>query len=176
MIRQFYTSQDSTYQKSAQEYLHNLQKESFAWELAPHLLSSQVIKHWIPTHVENARLGPCLPSGIAFFLSFQAHIASRSYRTLYRVKIVNSLERIPTRSRSQETGMIPSLLGRNIIGARIYIAFGFDQLTIVLNIENLRQTIPEDRIEWMRGELIRWIVRYSNGPAFIRTKLCLAVS
>ncbi|KAF8929915.1 hypothetical protein BGZ58_008598 [Dissophora ornata] len=28
----------------------------------------------------------------------------------------------------------------------------------------------------MRGELIRWIVRYSNGPAFIRTKLCLALS
>ena len=38
-----------------------------------------------------------------------------------------------------------------------------------------RKTIPEDRIEWMRGELIRWIARYSNGPAFIRTKLCLAV-
>ena len=42
MIRQFYTSQDPTYQKSAQEYLHNLQKEAFAWELAPHLLASQV--------------------------------------------------------------------------------------------------------------------------------------
>ncbi|KAF9952911.1 hypothetical protein BGZ72_005840 [Mortierella alpina] len=39
-----------------------------------------------------------------------------------------------------------------------------------------RKTIPEDRIDWMRGELMRWIVRYSNGPAFIRTKLCLALS
>ncbi|KAF8986272.1 hypothetical protein BGZ46_006894 [Entomortierella lignicola] len=41
VIQQFYTSQDPGYQKSAQDYLHNLQKETFAWELAPHLLSSQ---------------------------------------------------------------------------------------------------------------------------------------
>ncbi|KAI1318424.1 hypothetical protein EDD11_006508 [Mortierella claussenii] len=92
-------SQDSTYQKSAQDYLHNLQKEPFAWELAPHLLSSQS---------ENSQF-------------FGAHT--------YQVKIARDWS-----------------------------------------------TIPEDRIEWMREELIRWIVRYSNGPAFIRTKLCLALS
>ncbi|KAF9202409.1 hypothetical protein BGZ49_007423 [Haplosporangium sp. Z 27] len=99
VIQQFYTSQDPGYQKSAQDYLHNLQKETFAWELAPHLLSSQN---------ENSQF-------------FGAHT--------YQVKISRDWN-----------------------------------------------TIPEDRIEWMRGELIRWIVRYSSGPAFIRTKLCLALS
>ncbi|KAF9928681.1 hypothetical protein FBU30_002202, partial [Linnemannia zychae] len=92
-------NQDSVYQKSAQEYLHNLQKEGFAWELAPHLLSSQS---------ENSQF-------------FGAHT--------YQVKISRDWK-----------------------------------------------TIPEDRIEWMRDELIRWIVRFSNGPAFIRTKLCLALA
>ncbi|KAF9966107.1 hypothetical protein BGZ70_003269 [Mortierella alpina] len=99
VIQQFYTSQDAAYQKSAQEYLHNLQKEPFAWELAPHLLSSQN---------ENSQF-------------FGAHT--------YQVKISRDWK-----------------------------------------------TIPENRIDWMRGELTRWIVRYSNGPAFIRTKLCLALS
>ncbi|ORZ07309.1 armadillo-type protein [Lobosporangium transversale] len=99
VIQQFYAGQDSAYQKSAQEYLHNLQKEPFAWELAPRLLSSQS---------ENSQF-------------FGAHT--------YQVKIARDWK-----------------------------------------------TIPEDRIEWVRGELIRWIARYSNGPAFIRTKLCLALS
>ncbi|KAI7819541.1 armadillo-type protein [Gamsiella multidivaricata] len=99
VIRQFYSSQDSAYQRSAQEYLHNLQKETFAWDLAPHLLSSQS---------ENSQF-------------FGAHT--------YQVKISRDWN-----------------------------------------------TIPDDRIEWIREELIRWIVRYSNGPAFIRTKLCLALS
>ncbi|KAI8355967.1 armadillo-type protein [Mortierella sp. GBAus27b] len=99
VIQQFYSSQDPAFQKSAQEYLHNLQKEPFAWDLAPHLLSSQA---------ENSQF-------------FGAHT--------YQVKISRDWN-----------------------------------------------TIPEDRIEWMRGELIRWIIRYSNGPAFIRTKLCLALS
>ncbi|KAK3845916.1 MAG: armadillo-type protein [Linnemannia gamsii] len=99
LIQQFYSSQDAAYQKSAQEYLHNLQKEGFAWELAPHLLSSQS---------ENSQF-------------FGAHT--------YQVKISRDWK-----------------------------------------------TIPEDRLEWMREELIRWIVRFSNGPAFIRTKLCLALS
>ncbi|GJJ75711.1 transportin-3 [Entomortierella parvispora] len=99
IIRQFYTSQDPSYQKSAQEYLHNLQKEPFAWELAPHLLSSQN---------ENSQF-------------FGAHT--------YQVKITRDW-----------------------------------------------QTIPEERIEWMRAELIRWLVRFSGGPTFIRTKLCLALA
>ncbi|KAK3829343.1 MAG: armadillo-type protein [Benniella sp.] len=99
VIQQFYASQDQAFQKSAQEYLHNLQKEPFAWDLAPHLLSSQS---------ENSQF-------------FGAHT--------YQVKISRDWN-----------------------------------------------TIPEDRIEWMRGELIRWIVRYANGPGFIRTKLCLALS
>ncbi|KAG0297014.1 hypothetical protein BGZ96_007898 [Linnemannia gamsii] len=99
LIQQFYSSQDAAYQKSAQEYLHNLQKEGFAWELAPHLLSSQS---------ENSQF-------------FGAHT--------YQVKISRDWK-----------------------------------------------TIPEERLEWMREELIRWIVRFSSGPAFIRTKLCLALS
>ncbi|KAI9236924.1 MAG: armadillo-type protein [Podila humilis] len=99
VIQQFYSSRDPAYQKSAQEYLHNLQKEGFAWELASHLLSSSS---------ENSQF-------------FGAHT--------YQVKISRDW-----------------------------------------------QTIPEDRIEWMKDELIRWIVRFSQGPAFIRTKLCLALS
>ncbi|KAG0335216.1 hypothetical protein BG000_007699 [Podila horticola] len=99
VILQFYSSRDPAYQKSAQEYLHNLQKEGFAWELASHLLSSSN---------ENSQF-------------FGAHT--------YQVKISRDW-----------------------------------------------QTIPEDRIEWMKDELIRWIVRFSQGPAFIRTKLCLALS
>ncbi|KAG0332331.1 hypothetical protein BG004_001301, partial [Podila humilis] len=99
VIQQFYSSQDPSYQKSAQEYLHNLQKEGFAWDLASHLLSSSN---------ENSQF-------------FGAHT--------YQVKISRDW-----------------------------------------------QTIPEDRVEWMRGELIRWLVRFSQGPAFIRTKLCLALS
>ncbi|KAG0228175.1 hypothetical protein BGW42_002332 [Actinomortierella wolfii] len=98
VIQQFYSSQDPVYQKSAQEYLHSLQKEAFAWELANQLLSSQT---------ENSQF-------------FGAHT--------YQVKISRDW-----------------------------------------------QTIPEDRIEWMRGELMRWLIRFSGGPSFIRTKLCLAI-
>ncbi|KAG0256639.1 hypothetical protein DFQ27_005627 [Actinomortierella ambigua] len=42
IIQQFYSSQDPAYQKSAQEYLQNLQKEAFAWDLATQLLASQL--------------------------------------------------------------------------------------------------------------------------------------
>ncbi|KAF9974959.1 hypothetical protein BGZ73_001547 [Actinomortierella ambigua] len=99
IIQQFYSSQDTAYQKSAQEYLQSLQKEAFAWDLATQLLSSQA---------ENSQF-------------FGAHT--------YQVKISRDW-----------------------------------------------QTIPEDRIEWMRGELMRWMVRFAGGPAFIRTKLCLALT
>jgi hypothetical protein len=39
-----------------------------------------------------------------------------------------------------------------------------------------RETLPEDRIEWLRDELLGWIVRLCSGPGFVTTKLCLAVS
>ncbi|KAF9192441.1 hypothetical protein BGZ51_005635 [Haplosporangium sp. Z 767] len=99
VIQQFYTSQDAVFQKSAQEYIHSLQKETFAWDLAPHLLASQN---------DNSKF-------------FGAHT--------YQVKISRDWN-----------------------------------------------TIPENKMEWIREELIRWILRYSSGPAFIRTKLCLALS
>jgi hypothetical protein len=35
--------------------------------------------------------------------------------------------------------------------------------------------LPEDRIEWLRQELLQAIARCSGGPAFISTKLCQAV-
>ena len=38
-----------------------------------------------------------------------------------------------------------------------------------------RDTLPEERIEWLRQELLHAIARCSNGPAFIITKLCQAV-
>lgn len=40
---------------------------------------------------------------------------------------------------------------------------------------NIRDTLPEDRIEWLRDELLGWIVRLCGGPIFVTTKLCLAV-
>ncbi|CAJ0637500.1 4060_t:CDS:10 [Entrophospora sp. SA101] len=43
IIDQLYGSFDPQYQKSAQEYLHNLQKQQHAWELASQLLASQSV-------------------------------------------------------------------------------------------------------------------------------------
>lgn len=39
-----------------------------------------------------------------------------------------------------------------------------------------RETLPEDRIDWLRDEILGWMIRLSNGPIFVTTKLCLAVS
>ncbi|RUP50577.1 hypothetical protein BC936DRAFT_138565, partial [Jimgerdemannia flammicorona] len=45
------------------------------------------------------------------------------------------------------------------------------------NIERLvSDTIPEDRIPWLRQELLTWLIRLCDGPTFVTTKLCLALT
>ncbi|CAG8582341.1 14139_t:CDS:2, partial [Racocetra fulgida] len=46
IIVQLYESVDPHFQKSAQEYIQNLQKQQYAWDLAPQLLASQLLG-WI---------------------------------------------------------------------------------------------------------------------------------
>jgi hypothetical protein len=45
----------------------------------------------------------------------------------------------------------------------------------VPHLVHTRELLPEDRIEWLRQELLQAIARSSSGPAFITTKLCQAV-
>ncbi|RHZ79419.1 hypothetical protein Glove_146g39 [Diversispora epigaea] len=87
------------YQKSAQEFIHNFQKQTYAWDLAPQLLASQSVNsQFIGAH------------------TFQVKI-SRDWNTL-------SLE----------------------------------------------------KKQWLRRELLEWIVRLSNGANLVITKLCLALT
>ncbi|KAG2223171.1 hypothetical protein INT45_011517 [Circinella minor] len=51
----------------------------------------------------------------------------------------------------------------------------FGAHTFQVKIARDWNTFPEDRIEWLREELLSWIVRSSTGPLFITTKLCLAL-
>ncbi|POG60960.1 armadillo-type protein [Rhizophagus irregularis DAOM 181602=DAOM 197198] len=96
IIAQLYGNVDSN---SAQEYLQTLQKQQYAWELAPQLLASESV---------NSQF-------------FGAHT--------FQVKISRDWH-----------------------------------------------TLPPDRKEWVRNELLRWIVRLSNGPMVVITKLCLALT
>ncbi|CAG8743627.1 3362_t:CDS:10, partial [Cetraspora pellucida] len=48
IIVQLYESVDPHFQKSAQEYIQNLQKQQYAWDLAPQLLASQ---KWVRTEL-----------------------------------------------------------------------------------------------------------------------------
>lgn len=42
LIDEMYATADPTFAKRAQEYLHSLQKQPIAWDLAPQLLASSV--------------------------------------------------------------------------------------------------------------------------------------
>ncbi|RUS20345.1 armadillo-type protein [Endogone sp. FLAS-F59071] len=99
LVDQLYATADPTFAKRAQEYLHNLQKQPIAWDLAPQLLASSSVNcHFFGAHT-------------------------------FQVKISRDWD-----------------------------------------------TIPEDRIPWLRQELLTWLVRLCDGPAFVTTKLCLALT
>ncbi|KAI9314640.1 armadillo-type protein [Dichotomocladium elegans] len=51
----------------------------------------------------------------------------------------------------------------------------FGALTFQIKIARDWATLPENRIDWLRHELLSWIIRSCDGPRFITTKLCLAV-
>ncbi|CAG8484811.1 9963_t:CDS:10, partial [Acaulospora colombiana] len=99
VISQLYGGANAQFQKSAQEYIQNFQKQEYAWELASQLLASQSINsQFIGAH------------------TFQVKI-SRDWNTL---------------------------------------------------------TVEKKR--WLRTELLGWIVRLSNGPGMVITKLCLSLT
>ncbi|CAG8589354.1 4704_t:CDS:10 [Funneliformis caledonium] len=99
IIAQLYGGVVTQFSKSAQEYLQNLQKQHYAWELASQLLASESV---------NSQF-------------FGAHT--------FQVKISRDWH-----------------------------------------------TLPPDRKEWVRNELLGWILRLSNGPMVVITKLCLALT
>ncbi|CEG82569.1 hypothetical protein RMATCC62417_16625 [Rhizopus microsporus] len=51
----------------------------------------------------------------------------------------------------------------------------FGAHTFQIKISRDWETLPEDKIEWLRNELLGWIVRLCIGPAFITTKLYTAL-
>ncbi|KAL9558404.1 hypothetical protein MBANPS3_000904 [Mucor bainieri] len=51
----------------------------------------------------------------------------------------------------------------------------FGAHTFQVKITRDWETLPEDRVEWLKNELLGWIVRLCGGPAFVTTKLCLAL-
>ncbi|CAO3671228.1 unnamed protein product [Rhizopus microsporus] len=51
----------------------------------------------------------------------------------------------------------------------------FGAHTFQIKISRDWETLPEDKIEWLRNELLGWIVRLCTGPAFITTKLYTAL-
>jgi len=52
----------------------------------------------------------------------------------------------------------------------------FGAHTFLTKITRDWELLPEDRIEWLRQELLQAIARSSSGPAFITTKLCQALT
>ncbi|KAF0484223.1 ARM repeat-containing protein [Gigaspora margarita] len=57
IIVQLYESIDPHFQKSAQEYIQNLQKQQYAWDLAPQLLASQSVNsQFIGAHIFQVKL------------------------------------------------------------------------------------------------------------------------
>ncbi|KAG2210956.1 hypothetical protein INT47_000116, partial [Mucor saturninus] len=51
----------------------------------------------------------------------------------------------------------------------------FGAHTFQVKISRDWETLPEDRIDWLRDELLSWLVRLCGGPIFVTTKLCLAL-
>ncbi|CAG8649565.1 9078_t:CDS:10 [Dentiscutata erythropus] len=57
IIVQLYESIDPHFQKSAQEYIQNLQKQQYAWDLAPQLLASQSVNaQFIGAHIFQVKI------------------------------------------------------------------------------------------------------------------------
>ncbi|RCH88597.1 hypothetical protein CU098_001683, partial [Rhizopus stolonifer] len=51
----------------------------------------------------------------------------------------------------------------------------FGAHTFQVKITRDWETLPEEKREWLREELLGWIVRLCGGSAFVSTKLCLAL-
>ncbi|KAG1452434.1 hypothetical protein G6F55_008680 [Rhizopus delemar] len=51
----------------------------------------------------------------------------------------------------------------------------FGAHTFQIKISRDWDTLPEDKIEWLKEELLGWITRLCTGPAFITTKLYIAL-
>ncbi|KAI8637788.1 armadillo-type protein [Parasitella parasitica] len=51
----------------------------------------------------------------------------------------------------------------------------FGAHTFQVKITSHWETLPEDKVEWLKNELLGWIVRLCGGPAFVTTKLCVAL-
>ncbi|CEP13227.1 hypothetical protein [Parasitella parasitica] len=51
----------------------------------------------------------------------------------------------------------------------------FGAHTFQVKITQHWKTLPEDKVQWLKNELLRWIVRLCGGPAFVTTKLCTAL-
>ncbi|KAL1915458.1 uncharacterized protein VTP21DRAFT_6582 [Calcarisporiella thermophila] len=98
LISQMYAANDPALQKQAEEYLKLLQKEVYAWDLAPQLLGSQSV---------NSRF-------------FGAH-------------------------------------------------------TLQIKIARDWDTLPEEKIPWLREQILSWLLQLSDGPAVVTTKLCVAI-
>ncbi|CAI2175590.1 18153_t:CDS:2 [Funneliformis geosporum] len=115
IIAQLYGGVVTRFSKSAQEYLQNIQKQNYAWELASQLLASEGNR----TNLVNCYI----------YLTKQS---------------VNS----------------------QFFGAH----------TFQVKISRDWHTLPPERKEWVRNELLGWILRLSNGPMVVITKLCLALT
>ncbi|KAI8096689.1 armadillo-type protein [Halteromyces radiatus] len=51
----------------------------------------------------------------------------------------------------------------------------FGAHTIQVKIARDWNTLPSDRIDWLRDELFTWIIKCSNGSMFVTRKLCIAL-
>ncbi|KAI8970253.1 armadillo-type protein [Mycotypha africana] len=51
----------------------------------------------------------------------------------------------------------------------------FGAHTFQVKITRDWETLPENKHEWLKSELLNWIVRLCGGPAFVTTKLCIAL-
>ncbi|KAI9468486.1 MAG: armadillo-type protein [Benjaminiella poitrasii] len=88
--------------------------------------------------------------------------------SLVAVQIQNQLQEIQRQPFAWE--LASQLLSSQSDQCRFFGAHTF-QVKITRDWE----TLPEDRIDWLREELLGWIVRLCGGPHFIITKLCIAL-
>ncbi|KAL0078469.1 armadillo-type protein [Phycomyces blakesleeanus] len=78
---------------------------------------------------------------------------------------LQAIQRLP-----QAWGIAPELLSIQSDQCRFFGAHTFQ-----VKISRDWDTLPEDRIDWLRDEILVWIVRLCAGPMLVTTKLCLAL-
>ncbi|GAA5806530.1 hypothetical protein HPULCUR_012066 [Helicostylum pulchrum] len=94
---------------------------------------------------------------------------------LYSSSDVNVTKLIQEQLQSLQKQPYAWEIASQLLGSQSEQCRFFGAHTFQVKITRDWDTLPEDRIDWLRDELLGWTVRLCGGPLFVTTKLCLAL-